>query len=128
MTCTLSFELKSKYIHELLPKKYLTYKQPAVQRIRTLAFTLNLESGLKWSGVIEISRLFRGRMGRLALNTRRFVTKTPVGRFLEGARTDKFWGIYTISLGAQMSGLIRRCTKSFCQDAGLIGLDWDKCT
>ena len=88
---------------------------------------MNLESGLKWSGVIEISRLFRGRMGRMALNTRRFVTKTPVGRFLEGARTDNFWGIYTISLGAQMSGLIHRCTKSFCQDAGLIGLDWGKC-
>ena len=92
-----------------------------------LAFTLSLESGLKRSGVIEISRLFRGRMGRLALNTRRFVTKTPVGRILEGARTDHFWGIYTISLCAQMSGLIHGCTKSFCQDAGLIGLDWGKC-
>ena len=61
-------------------------------------------------------------MGRLTLNTGRFDKKSPVGRFLEGARTDNLWGIYTIFLCAQMAGLIRRCAKSFCQDAGLIGL------
>ena len=51
-------------------------------------------------------------MGRLTLKGR-FDKKTPVGRFLEGARTGNFWGIYTISLGAQVSGLVRRYAKSF---------------